>query len=115
MSDDAGIQGTSAHGSVWLSHASGLHARPAIKLTKLAKRFQSSVTLGQAQSGPWKDAKSIAQVLSLKAPHGTTLYFQAHGSDAQVAVDALIRLVDSDFEAPNAGGGVAGALDADTG
>ncbi|MGA2550693.1 MAG: HPr family phosphocarrier protein [Burkholderiaceae bacterium] len=85
-------------GSAWLIHASGLHARPAIKLTKLAKRYQAAISVGVAAGGPWKDAKSIAQVLSMKVPARETLYFEAVGPDAAEAIDALVHLVDADFE-----------------
>jgi phosphocarrier protein len=87
-----------ASGSAWLFHASGLHARPAIKLTKLAKRFQADISVGVAQGGPWKDAKSIAQVLSMKVPARETLFFEAVGVDASAAIEALVKLVGADFE-----------------
>ena len=38
-----------------LTHAGGLHARPAIKLTQLAKRFESAVWVALAEHGPWTD------------------------------------------------------------
>ena len=87
-----------ATGSAVLFHASGLHARPAIKLTKLAKRFQADIAVGVAAAGPWKDAKSIAQVLSMKVPSGETLHFEATGVDASAALAALIAFVNADFE-----------------
>src|SRR5205085_6220075 len=39
--------------SVILSHAGGLHARPAIKVTQLAKRFTAQVWIGLSETGPW--------------------------------------------------------------
>jgi phosphocarrier protein len=87
-----------ATGSAWLVHASGLHARPAIKLTKLAKRFSADVVVGTQAGGPWKDAKSIAQVLSMKVPARETLFFEARGADAAAAIAALVGLVNADFE-----------------
>jgi len=32
-------------GSVRLVHAAGMHARPAVKLTKLAKKFQAQISV----------------------------------------------------------------------
>lgn len=91
-------------GSVWLAHAAGLHARPAIQLTKLAKRFQANVWVGKSQDGPWVNAKSIARVMGMKMPSKTTLFLAADGDDAQHAVRALIKLVESDFTGtPDAG------------
>jgi len=87
-----------------LTHAGGLHARPAIKLTQLAKRFQSVVSIALAVHGPWIDAKSIARVMATKTPCMATLYFVAEGNDAAEATSALARLVESDF-ADDANGG----------
>lgn len=92
-----------ATGSVLLSHAAGLHARPCVKLTKLAKRFRAHVRVGAAQGGPWTDAKSIARVMAMKTPGNATLFFEADGEDAQEAVAALVRLVQGDFEEPTHG------------
>jgi phosphocarrier protein len=81
-----------------LNHAAGLHARPAIKLTKLAKRFAAQVHLRAGKDGPWTDAKSIVKVMALKVPQGTLLSFRAQGGDAEQAVAALADLVRRDFE-----------------
>ncbi len=91
-----GTASTSA-GSTWLLHPNGLHARPAIKLTQLAKRFAAGVRLAVSASGPWTDAKSIAKVMAMKVPSGVLLFFEADGVDAAVAVSALMALVDGDF------------------
>lgn len=90
---------TKAAGSAWLTHANGLHARPAIKLTKLAKRFTASVRIGVNENGPWTDVKSIAKVMAMKTPSQVTLFFEADGRDAQAAVRALTALIDTDFAA----------------
>jgi phosphocarrier protein HPr len=90
-------------GSVLLTHDVGLHARPSVKLTKLAKTFASRIELAVASSGPWIDAKSIVKVMATKAPKDTVLYFRAEGDDAKSAVDALVALVASDFEDAPAG------------
>jgi phosphocarrier protein len=86
-----------ARSSAVLTHAGGLHARPAIKLTQVAKRFESAVWIALAEHGPWIDAKSIARVMATKTPYLATLYFIAEGGDAAEAASALARLVESDF------------------
>jgi phosphoenolpyruvate---glycerone phosphotransferase subunit DhaM len=91
-----------AAASIRLSHPGGLHARPAIKLTKLAGRFRSECRLAAAPGGPWVDAKSVARVMAMKAPSGVTLHLEAEGEDASEAVAALIRLVENDFGDPGA-------------
>ena len=87
-----------------LTHEGGLHARPAIKLTQLAKRFESAVWIALAEQGPWTDAKSIARVMATKTPYMATLHFVAEGDDAAEATDALARLVESDFADDGNGG-----------
>ena len=79
-------------------HDVGLHARPSVTLTKLAKQFDSRIEIGISDEGPWIDAKSIARVMKMKAPKDTVLHFKASGADAAAAVDALIGLVERDFE-----------------
>jgi phosphocarrier protein len=88
-----------------MTHAVGLHARPSVKLTKLAKTFASRIDLAVAEEGPWIDAKSIVKVMATKAAKNTLIYFRAEGEDAEASVAALIALVARDFdEAPGAPG-----------
>ena len=98
---------TVVEGSVFLSHAIGLHARPSIKLTKLAKMFAAHIELAAADVGPWIDAKSIVRVMAAKVPQNATLRFRARGPDAAEAVRSLIRLVERDFDEDLPDGAVA--------
>ena len=84
--------------SVLMRHAVGLHARPSVKLTKLAKGFEARIDLGLSADGPWVDAKSIVKVMATKAPKDTIIYFRAEGADADAAVQALVTLVEGDFQ-----------------
>jgi phosphocarrier protein HPr len=93
---------TRASGSILLTHAVGLHARPSVKLTKLAKSFGSAIRLGIGPDGPWIDAKSIVKVMAAKVPQGAKLHFEAEGSDASAAVAALVELVERDFDGAEA-------------
>ena len=88
-----------ASGAIVIDHAVGLHARPAVKLTQLAKTFQARIEFGPSADGPWVDAKSIVKVMGSKTPQGSLLHFRAEGTDAEAAVKALIALVERDFEA----------------
>ncbi len=83
--------------SVLIRHEGGLHARPSVKLTKLAKNFCARIDLGLSAEGPWIDAKSIVKMMAAKAPKNTVLYFRAEGDDAAAALAALITLVERDF------------------
>ena len=88
----------SATGNVRIEHEIGLHARPSVKLTQLAKTFDSKIEFSPSPEGPWVDAKSIVKVMRTKTPKGAMLHFRAHGEDAMAAVQALIELVERDFE-----------------
>lgn len=87
-----------ASAQVEITHAVGLHARPSVKFTKLAKTFAADVEVALAADGPWFDAKSIVKVMAAKAPRGTLLYLRAHGEGAKAAIDALVALVERDFD-----------------
>jgi phosphocarrier protein HPr len=88
----------SAEATVLITHDVGLHARPSVKFTKLAKTFAADVEMALAANGPWFDAKSIVKVMAAKAPKGTMLYLRARGDSASEAVGALVELVRRDFD-----------------
>ena len=56
-----------ASANMMLTNAVGLHARPSVKLTQLAKSFRANIELALAPDGPWTDAKSPVQVMRVKA------------------------------------------------
>jgi phosphocarrier protein HPr len=82
---------------VVIEHEVGLHARPAVKLTKLAKSFAASIEVSNEAEGPWIDAKSIVKVMAMKAKQYSMLHVRAKGADANAAVAALVDLVAGDF------------------
>jgi phosphocarrier protein HPr len=94
--------------SALLTNAIGLHARPSVKLTKLAKTFGSKIDVSTGPDGPWVDAKSIVKVMAVKAGKGATLHFRAKGSDAEAALAALSDLVKQNFHGDEAEHGVGG-------
>jgi dihydroxyacetone kinase phosphotransfer subunit len=83
--------------SALLVNEVGLHARPSVKLTQLAKTFTSSVEIALSADGPWHDAKSPVKVMRVKAPKGATLHVRAIGPDARAALVAVIALVNDGF------------------
>jgi phosphocarrier protein HPr len=87
-----------ATGEVVVRDPTGLHARPAVKLTKLAKRFEATVRVRSAANGAWVNAKSPTGMMKLKARRGETLAFAADGTDAVEAVAALVALVERNFD-----------------
>ena len=81
--------------SVVITNPQGLHARPAELFARLALQFDSEIEV--IRDSLRVDAKSILHVLTLGAAQGTELTLHARGADAQEALEALVRLVDSDF------------------
>jgi phosphocarrier protein len=91
MSHDSSV----AHRQVEITNEFGLHLGPAAKFVKLASRFQSDVRVHH--NGKEINGKSILDLTLLAAESGTRLELEARGPDAEVAVDALARLVLSQF------------------
>ena len=97
MLDTSKANGQSATGSVRLDHAVGMHARPAVKLSKLAKRFQAQISIRASDAADWINAKSVAKVVAMRAARHSMIQIKASGEDAEAAVAALIALVAADF------------------
>jgi phosphocarrier protein len=80
-----------------IGNPTGLHARPAVKLTKLAKGFHAHVRVAVAD-GHFVNAKSPNAVMKLKARQGDAFAIEADGVDAHSAVTALAALVERNFD-----------------
>ena len=78
-----------------ISNKLGLHARASAKLTKLASGFQSEVFMSRNERRV--NAKSIMGVMMLAAGLGTEVEVETDGPDEQVAMDALLALIDGKF------------------
>ena len=97
MSESA-QQDSAVQGEAVVNDPTGLHARPAVKLTKLAKSFEAAVRVRAGDNGEWVSAKSPNRVMKLKARAGERLFFEAEGADADAAVAALVGLIDRNFD-----------------
>lgn len=73
----------------------GLHARPAAQFVKLAKQFNSKISV--ACNGKTADAKSLVRVLSVGAGKDAEIEIIAEGEDEQKAVAALAGLIQNNF------------------
>lgn len=89
---------TKASANTMLTNVVGLHARPSVKLTQLAKTFRANVEFALTPDGPWTDAKSPVQVMRVKAGRGSIIHVRAEGEDAQAAVAAVVDLVTRKFD-----------------
>ena len=79
-----------------VSNQVGLHARPATFFIQKANEFKSSIWVEKDERRV--NAKSLLGVLSLGIVKGTTINLIADGVDEKEAVDALIELLNSNFD-----------------
>ena len=73
----------------------GLHARPATFFIQKANTFKSSIWIEKDERRV--NAKSLLGILSLGIVGGANIRIIADGSDEQLAVDGLVKLVESGF------------------
>lgn len=73
----------------------GLHTRPATFFIQKANAFKSSIWIEREERKV--NAKSLLNVLALGIVKGTPIKIIADGPDEEEAVEALIKLINSDF------------------
>ena len=74
----------------------GLHARPAAKFVKEAKRYNSDIVV--VKDGTEANAKSSLRLMTLGAHQGDKLVIRATGEDEEAAVEALAELLSQEEE-----------------
>jgi phosphocarrier protein len=73
----------------------GLHARPAAVFVQTANRFDAVV---EVQKEDLKiDGKSIMGIMTLAAEMGSSIIVRVTGKDAAPAMEALAKLIESNF------------------
>jgi phosphocarrier protein len=65
----------------------GIHARPAGLLAKVAKEYQSTITL--EANGKSADASRLMAVMSLGAKQNAEVTVKAEGADEDAAIEAV--------------------------
>jgi phosphocarrier protein len=73
----------------------GLHARPATFFIQKANEYKSSIWVEREDRRV--NAKSLLGVLSLGIVGGTNINIIADGADEELAVEGLVKLVQSGF------------------
>ena len=73
----------------------GLHARPATFFIQKANEYKSSIWVEKEERRV--NSKSLLGILSLGIVGGAKIRIIADGSDEQLAVDGLVKLVESGF------------------
>lgn len=80
---------------VSIKNASGLHAGPAGMFVKKAAEFKSTVEV--VAKDKTVNAKSIMGIMSLGLAQGEELKLVVNGEDEEVALAAMVELVESGF------------------
>ena len=73
--------------SYTIKDAQGIHARPAGELVKLAKSFESTVTISKGEKSG--NASKIFAVMGLGAKSGDTVIVRAEGADEDTVIVEL--------------------------
>jgi phosphocarrier protein HPr len=73
----------------------GLHLGPSSQIVQLAQRFKCEVLIRKGERTV--DGKSMLDLLTLAAEHGTILELQVQGDDAAQALEAIASLFERNF------------------
>jgi phosphocarrier protein HPr len=82
---------TSAQREVCITNKLGLHARPAAQFVKRVRSFRSEIWV--VKDGSRYSASSLIDVLRANLDCGATATLEAHGVDADEALDELEKLL----------------------
>jgi phosphotransferase system HPr (HPr) family protein len=78
---------------VVITNPNGLHMRPSAAFVETAGRYQCSVTV--SHNGQTVNGKSLWDLLLLAAMPGSELTLELEGPDAPVALEALVKVLDT--------------------
>ena len=81
---------------VTIKNQVGLHARPATYFIQKANEFKEEIKVTKVEREV--NGKSLLGVLSLGITRGSSITISASGENEQAAVEALVALVESNFE-----------------
>jgi len=80
---------------VTITNGTGLHARPASLLINNAVQFDSKMKM--IYDGREANLKSIISLMSLAVGAGEDVVIQADGADEEEALDAIVNLINKEF------------------
>ena len=84
---------------VRITNKLGLHARPAAQFVKRARSFRSEIWV--VKDGKRYSAASLIDILRANLDCGATATLEAHGVDAEEALERLEKLLAEFYEAEN--------------
>ena len=81
---------------VVLKNETGLHARPASELAKIAAKYQSTINL-IIEGNPVINAKSILNIMAAGIKNSTEIEIQCDGADEEAAMNELLNAFNNNF------------------
>lgn len=78
--------------TVTIKNPSGIHARPAAKLVRLAEQYECDLEI--SYDTVECDPKSIFSLLSADLHTGLTVNVRGNGTDEKMAVDSICQFID---------------------
>lgn len=89
----ANAENLKASRHVEIKNPQGLHLRPGEVFTRKASEFECTISV---ISGDRRvDGKSLLDIATLGASQGTKLEIEAHGPDAELAVEVLAEILET--------------------
>jgi phosphotransferase system HPr (HPr) family protein len=83
---------------ITVTHAVGLHARPAAEFVKLASKFACDIKITNlTAAGKTVNAKSILSILTLGVQQGHVVRIETNGDQESEALKSLQDLIESNF------------------
>ncbi len=83
--------------TVTVKNPLGIHARPSALVVRSASRFKAEIYFSKGDTARI-NGKSIMGVMMLAAEQGAQILIEADGEDEGEAVEAMARLLESNFE-----------------
>lgn len=85
-----------------VQHEAGLHARPLALFVKTANEYDAEIEVTNLTRGEGPaNGKSPLTLLTLAVTQGSEILVKAHGPQENEALEALLQLVESNFEEEN--------------
>lgn len=78
---------------ITVKNPSGIHARPATELVKLATKFTSTITM--SHNGKEADPKSILSLLSCAFKAGSVITLCVDGEDEELAAKEISEFINN--------------------
>ena len=88
---------STAQRRIVIQNPHGLHARPSAAFVQTAQKFASCDIFVGRDENEKVNGKSIMGLMMLAAAHGSELYLEATGPDAEDALHALAVAADNHF------------------